>query len=360
MKKIIFIALGLVFSTYSFAQNATPSKAAILESDKDVKSVSQYKVANKFHLDGDMGWDYVAVDESSNRLYVSHGNMVQVLDLKNGGKVIGTIGNLNGVHGIALADDLNKGFITSGRDSSVAIFDLKTLVTITKFKVTGAGPDAILYDKFSQRVFTFNGRTSNSTVIDAKTNAIVGTIELPGRPEFAVADGNGKIYDNLEDKSMICVINSTSMKVENTWSLAPGDGPSGLAIDVKSRRLFSVCDNKMMVIMNADNGKIITTVPIGEHPDAAGFDVSVDRAYSSNGDGTLTVVKEDAGDKFTLLENVTTQKGARTCAVNSITHHIYLPTAEFGAAPKPTPDKPKPRPSIVPNSFQILDVELVK
>ncbi|HXB12337.1 MAG TPA: YncE family protein [Bacteroidia bacterium] len=342
MKKILFASAFLALSIYGFAQTK-----------------SQYKIANKFHVDGDLGWDYIACDDSANRLYVSHGTMVQVLDLNNGGKVIGTIAGLNGVHGIAVASDLNKGFITSGKDSVVAVLDLTTFATIAKVKVTGAGPDAILYDKFTHKVFTFNGHSNNSTVIDAKTNAVIGTIDLPGKPEFAVADGNGKVYDNLEDKNMICVINATTMKVETTWSIAPGDGPSGLAIDTKNHRLFSVCD-KLMVIVNADNGKIVTTLPIGDRVDATAFDVSLNRVYSSNGDATLTVVQEDGPDKFTVLENVATAKGARTCALNSKTHHVYLPSAEYGAPPAPTADKPKPKPPIKPNSFQILDVEYVK
>jgi len=321
---------------------------------------SLYKVMAKTHVDGDMGWDYVAVDEGPNRLYVSHGNMVQVLDLNLDNKVIGTIKGLNGVHGIAIASDLKKGFISSGKDSSVTVFDLGNLAVIAKIQVTGLNPDAIVYDKSTQRVLTFNGKSKNSTVIDAKTNSVIGTIDLPGKPEFSVSDGKGKLYDNLEDKNMICVIDAATMKVVNTWSLSPGDGPTGLAIDAKNRRLFSVCDNKMMIIMDADNGKVITTIPIGQRVDAVAFDVNNKRIYSSNGDGTLTVIQQDAADKYHIIENVATQKGARTCAVNSTTHEIYLPTAEFTPAP-PKPDGgPKPRPGVVPGSFVILVIAPMK
>ena len=335
MKKTFFLVACLV-STVAFAQ-------------------SKYKIADKIHLDGDGGWDYCAVDENANRLYVSHGTLVQVVDLSTN-KVVGTILDTKGVHGIAIASDLNKGFISDGKDSAVTIFDLTTLATITKVTITGQNPDAIVYEPVTHRVFTFNGRSSNSTVIDAKTNAVIGTITLPGKPEFAVADGAGKLYFNLEDKSTICSIDAATMKTGDSWSLAPGDGPSGLAIDTKTRRLYSVCDNKMMVVVNADNGKVVTTVATGDRTDAAGFDNSKNIVYSSNGDGTLTAIKEESADKYTVIENVATQKGARTCAVNSKTHHIYLPCAEFGETPAATKDKPHPRPSIKAGSFMVLDV----
>jgi len=341
MKRLLFTAVSLFLSVLCFSQSS-----------------GQYKVVDRIHLDGDKGWDYIAVDDSTNRLYVSHGDMVQVVDLNNGNKIIGTISGLNGVHGIAIAQEFNKGFITSGKDTSVVVFDLSTFGTLAKIKVS-PGPDAIVYDKFSKKVFSFNGKSKSSTVIDAKTNAVVGTIDLPGKPEFCVADGLGKIYDNLEDKNMICVINTTTMKVENSWSIAPADGPSGLAIDTKTRRLFSVCD-KTMVIVDADKGTILKTLPIGDRVDAAGFDYNLNRAYSSNGDGTLTVVQENAGDDFKVIDNVATEKGARTCCVNSKTHHIYLPDAKFNPAPAAAEgDKPK-KPSIIPDSFIILDVAYSK
>lgn len=320
-----------------------------------IKAQSHYKIADKISLLGEEGWDYCAVDDNTNRLYVSHGSMVQVVDLETK-KLAGTINDTKGVHGIAIAADLNKGFISDGRDTSVTIFDLKTLATIAKVTVTGKNPDAIVYDKVSQRVFTFNGRGGNSTVIDANTNKVIGTITLPGKPEFAVADGAGKVYFNLEDKNMICSIDTKTMQVVDKWSIEPGDGPSGLAMDKKNRRLFSVCDNKMMVIVNADNGKIIDTLPIGERVDAVAFDYNQNRIYSSNGEGTLTVVEEKDANTFKVLENVPTQKSARTDAVNSKTHHIYLPAAEYGPAPEATKDMPHPRPSIKPGSFVILDI----
>ncbi len=339
MKKITFITASLLLTATFTSLNAQ----------------SHYKIADKISLEGDGGWDYIAVDDNTNKLYVSHGTVVQIVDLSTN-KLVGTIPDTKGVHGIAIASDLNKGFISDGKDSAVTIFDLTTMAVIAKINVTGKNPDAICYDKVNQRVLTFNGRSSNATVIDAKTNTVIGTIALPGKPEFAVADGTGKIFFNLEDKSMICSVDTKTMKLGETWSIAPGDGPSGLAIDTKTRRLFSVCDNKLMVIVNADNGKAITTLPIGDGVDAVAFDNGSNKIYSSNGDGTLTVVEEKDANTFTVLENVATQKRARTDCVNSKTHHIYLPTAEFGTAPEATKENAHPRPPVKPGSFIVLDI----
>jgi DNA-binding beta-propeller fold protein YncE len=320
---------------------------------------SQYKIANKFSVEGDGGWDYLTVDDTTGHLYISHQTVVQVIDTKDG-KLLGTIKDLKGVHGIALAQNLGKGFITNGRDSSVTVFDLTNLSTIGKIPNVGQNPDAIMYDNFTKRVFTFNGGSNNITAIDAITGETIGKIALDGNPEFAVTNGKGKIFCNVEDLSMICQINPKTLKVENKWRLKEGKEPSGLAIDVANNRLFTVCDNKLMMIVDCETGKIITSVPIGEHPDGCGFDPVLKRAYSSNGDGTLTVVQEVDANTFKVLENVETQKGARTITVSAKTHHIYLPTAERGEKPKPTAENPKPRPAVKPNSFVILDVELVK
>jgi len=320
---------------------------------------SEYKIVKKIRIEGDGGWDYLTMDDSTGRLFVSHGTQVQVVDVKQG-KVIGTISDLHGVHGIALAQKLNKGFITNGKDSSVTIFDLKTCAKITTVKVTGANPDAILFDPFSNKVFIYNGRTSNATVIDANTNKVVETIPLDGKPEFSVSNGNGKVYVNIEDKSEISMINSSTLKVEKTWPIKPGQEPSGLAIDNSTHRLFAVCDNKLMVVMDAENGKVITTLPIGENVDGAAFDPGLKRAYSSNGDGTMTVVQEENANTFKVLGNVPTQKGARTISVDEKTHRIYLTTAEFGATPETTKDNPHPRPSLKPGTFVVLEVESTK
>ena len=211
---------------------------------------SNYKIVNKIHIDGEGGWDYLYSDDAASRLYVSHGNAVNVVDETNG-QSVGTITGLMGVHGIAIAEDLGKGFISGGRDTSVTVFDIKTLKVLAHITVTGQNPDAILYDSFSKKVFTFNGRSSNSTVIDASTLKVIATIPLAGKPEFSVSDGKGKVFVNIEDKSMLCQINSETLKVENVWPLAPGEEPSGLAFDIENHRLFSVCGNKLMVMVDA-------------------------------------------------------------------------------------------------------------
>jgi YVTN family beta-propeller protein len=346
MKKSLFIISGMILfacSISSFAQTDS----------------SKYKIANKFKVEGDGFWDLLAADAATGRIFISHGNIVQVMDEKTG-KVVGTITGLNGVHGIAIASDVNEGFITSGRDSSVTVFDLKTLAAVKKLNVTGKNPDAITYEPVTQKVFAFNGRSSNVTVIDAKTNTVAGTIALDGKPECSVADGKGNVYLNIEDKNEVCIIDATTFKVTKTWSIAPGEGPSGIAIDAANNIIFSVCDNKLMVISDAIAGKVITTVPIGDGPDGASFDPSLKRAYSSNGEGTLTVVQEENNTKFSVLENVKTQKGARTIAIDEKTHHLFLPAAVYGLPPAPTKDRPKPRPQVKPGTFVILDIAPVK
>ena len=341
MKKLIVI-LSLLMITgvnHSYAQSGA----------------SKYKILNKIPVEGNGGWDYLAMDEAASKLYISHGTITQVLDVKSH-KVVAAIPDTKGVHGIALAKDLGKGFISNGRDTSVTIIDLKTLKVVAKVKVTGNNPDAILYDPFSHRVFTFNGRSSNSTVIDATTNKVIGTIPLAGKPEFSVSDGKGKIYVNIEDKSEVCMIDPVTMKVEQTWPVAPGEEPSGLAIDVKNKRLFSVCGNKLMIVLDASDGHVVAKLDIGERVDGVAFDPSLKKAYSSNGDGTLTIVQEENANTFKVIENFPTLKGARTIAMNPKTHRIYLPTADFEPAPAANPDNPRPRPSVKPNSFMILEI----
>ncbi len=309
-----------------------------------------YIISNRIHLDGDGGWDYLTVDAPNNRLFVSHSTMVQVVDLQKG-TLLATIADTKGVHGIALAADMNKGFISCGKDSSVVVFDMSSYKVIERVKVTGANPDAILYDPFKKIVFTFNGRSSNTTVLDAVSNKVIATIPLAGKPEFSASDKNGKVYVNIEDKSLVTVINTNTLKVESSWSLAPGEEPSGLVLDNETHRLFLVCSNQLMVVMNALTGKVITTLPIGDRCDGVAFDPATKRAFSSNGDGTMTVVQENANDTYTVVENVTTLKGARTIAVNPSTHKIYLPTAEFEA---PVGNA---RPAIKTGTFVLLELE---
>ncbi len=339
MKSLFFFATLIVFVIVSINCIAQTTN-------------SDYKITNHFYLEGDGGWDYLIVDTANERLFISHSTVTQVMDIKSG-KLIHTIEDTKGVHGIALAYDLNKGFISNGKDSSVTVFDLKTFEVLTKIPVTGKNPDAILYDQFTHKVFTFNGKTSNSTVIDAKTNSVIATIPLEGKPEFAVADGYGKIYVNIEDKSELCCINSIKMTVEKYWSLSPGKEPSGLAFDVKNHYLFSACDNKLMVISDAITGTIIKTLPIGENVDGAVFDSFTKSAFSSNGDGTVTVILEKPKDDFEVVSTITTEKWARTIACDYKTHKLYLPTKEVDETTAKDKDA---KPYSLSGKFVILEI----
>ena len=318
-----------------------------------------YKIVNKLHIAGEMFYDYCAVDEETNTLYVTHGTKVEVIDLKTS-KVVDSIVNLTGIHGIAFSQEYNKGFITDGKDTSVTVFDLKTHAVLDKIKLPGAlGPDAIVYDKTTHRIFTLNGHSNNSTVISAKTNAILGTIPLDGRPEFCVSDGKGRLYVNLEDKSAIEEIDANTFKVIKQWSIAPGTSPSGMTIDTKNRKLFSVCDNKMMVVSDPDKGKVDTVITIGYMPDAAAFDPEKMRVFSSNGDGTLTVISDSAGT-YKVLENIKTQSRAKTISINTKTHHLYLPAGDWKPLPPVRAGIKKPTPGIKEGTFVVIDVEAEK
>jgi DNA-binding beta-propeller fold protein YncE len=323
--------------------------------NSSVKAQTNYRMGNAIRLEGDGGWDYLKADEVNSRLYVSHGMIANVVDLKTG-KSAGTIADTKGIHGIAIANDLNKGYTSNGRDSTVTVFNLKTQAVITIIHKTGRNPDAIIYDPFSQKVFTFNGGNSNSTVIDAKTDKIIATIPLDGKPEFPQSDGKGKLYVNIEDKSLISVINTTTNKVERSWSIAPGEEPSGLALDKLNNLLFSVCGNKLMVVSDAVAGKVITTLPIGDGCDGAVFDPVYKRVYASNGEGTMTVVQEVTPASFKVLETVQTHQGARTITLDNTTHHLYLSCAEYEAAAAGSTGRPK----VKPGSFMVLDIETIK
>jgi len=312
-----------------------------------------YKLTKTWKIGGEGGWDYLNVDSGTHRLYYGRSTRVQVLDLKSG-KVVGEVPNTPGIHGVALATDLGRGYTSNGRDSSVTVFDLKSLATLTRIPVRGRNPDAILYDPQTRRVFTMNAGSGTATAIDAATDSVIGIVGLGGRPEFAVADGRGRIFVNLEDSSAVVSFDARTLELGPRWPLAPGEGPSGLAIDRTSRRLFSVCGNEKMIVLDANTGRVVATLPIGKGPDAAAFDPATKLAFSSNGEGTLTVVHEDGPDKFTVLGSVPTQRGARTMALDPKTHVIYSASASFGEAPAPTPERPHPRPPMLPDSFVIL------
>lgn len=315
---------------------------------------AQYQVKQKYVLGGDGGWDYLTFDAAGKRLFVSRGTHVMVVDPYKG-SVVGDIPDTPGVHGIAIAQDLGKGFTSNGRENTVTVFDLKTLKQTAKIKIDGENPDAILYDPFSKRVFTFNGRSKNATVIDATNGTVVGNIPLTGKPEFGAADGKGKVFVNIEDTSELTSIDAANAKVVNTWKLTGCEEPSGLAIDQKHRRLFAGCHNKVMAVIDADNGKVIATPAIGEGVDANAFDADKQLAFSSNGDGTLTVVHEDAPDKFTVVENAETQKSARTMALDTTNHDVYLVAAEIEMAP-PAKEGERPRRTMKPGTFTLLVV----
>jgi DNA-binding beta-propeller fold protein YncE len=315
---------------------------------------SGYHVAKKTVLGGDGGWDYLTVDAKARRIYISRSTHVMVVDADSAA-VVGDIPGTNGVHGIAIASDMDKGFISDGRDNNVTIFDTKTL-KILGTAPAGKNPDAIVFDPASKRVFAFNGSSKDATAIDAKTGTVAGTIPLGGKPEFAAADEKGHVFVNIEDTSEIVQFDSNKLTVENRWKIAPGEGPSGLALDRKHRRLFSVCSNKLMVVLNADTGAVVTTLPIGQGTDAAGFDPETGFAFSSNGEGTLTVVHEDSADKFSVVDTVATQVRARTMALDTKTHQVFTVTAQFGPPPAATAQQPRPRAPMVPGSFTLLTV----
>ena len=288
----------------------------------------EFAVTKKIPIPGHGSWDYLIVDEAARRLYVSHGTQVEVLDVDSGA-IVGKIQNTPGVHGIAIAPELGRGFVSDGQSSTVTIFDLKSLKAIAEVPV-GKKPDAIIYDPATSRVFAFNGDSNTATAIEAATGKVVGTVDLGGGPEFAVADGSGYVYNNLEDASLVLKINARSLKVEQRWPTAPCSSPSSMAMDRANRRLFIGCRSKVMAVVNADTGKIIATQPIGDHVDATAFDPKSRLIFNSNGEGTITVIREDSPDKYSVAETVKTLPKAKTMALDLKTHRLFLSTAEAG------------------------------
>jgi len=287
-----------------------------------------YHVTKKIPIPGQGGWDYLAVDEAARRLYVSHGTQVEVLDIDSG-TIVGKIENTPGVHGIAIAPELGRGFVSNGQASTVTIFDLKTLKKISDVP-TGQKPDAIIYDPATARVFAFNGGGNSATAIQAADGSVAGTVDLGGGPEYAVSDAAGYVYDNLEDESLVLKINAKSLKVEERWPTAPCSSPSSMAMDRPNRRLFLGCRSKVMAVMNADTGKVIATLPIGDHVDATAFDPASRLIFNSNGEGTITVIRQDGPDKYSIAETVKTLPRAKTMALDPKTHQLFLSTAEGG------------------------------
>ena len=314
-------------------------------------AATQYSLQHEYVLGGDGGWDYLSFDTANDRLYISRSTRMQVVD-PGTGKLIGEIPDTAGVHGAVFAPEIGKGFTSNGKDDSVTVFDLKTLKPISNIKISGVGPDAIVYEPVTKRVFTFNGHSKDSTVIDAVSGKVVTTIPLEGRPEFAAADGKGMVYVNIEDKSDVSAIDAAKAVVVKTWSLAPCEGPSGLSMDQVHRRLFSGCDNKVMAVSDPDAGKVVATFPIGEGVDATGFDPGTGLVFSSNGEGTLTVIHEDSPDKYTVLQDAATRKFARTMTLDPASHRIYLVTADMEVTPDPQGGRPKR--TVLPGTFKVL------
>jgi DNA-binding beta-propeller fold protein YncE len=307
----------------------------------------KYQLVKTIPVAGEEGWDYVAVDSDGRHVFVSHGSHVVVLDADNY-SVVGDIPDTQGVHGIAIARDAGRGFTSNGRAGTVTIFDLNTFKSLGTVKA-GTNPDAIVYEAGTKRVFTMNGRSGDTTAINVGEGSVAGTLALGGKPEFAVADGKGTIYVNIEDKSELVHFDAQKLVVLNRWPMAPCQEPSGLAADWKSHRIFAGCDNKMMAVIDADSGKVVTTVPIGDGVDANGFDPGTNLAFASTGDGNLTIAHEDSADKYTVVMNLPTKKSARTMGLDLKTHKIFLPAAEF--------DPPAPgerRGKMKPGSFVVL------
>jgi DNA-binding beta-propeller fold protein YncE len=314
----------------------------------------QYRLINRIPVPGQGGWDYLSYDVDSGRLFITQGTHVSVVN-PSAAAVVGDIPDTQGVHGVALAPDLGVGATSNGRAGTVTIFDLKTLQKKSDVKA-GTNPDAILYDPFSHLLFAFNGRSKDATVIDPVKSVAVATIPLGGKPEFAATNNRGHIYVNIEDTNELVAIDAQKFTVSARWPLTGCDGPSGLAIDAINVRLFSVCDNEKMAVSDPAKGKVIATVPIGKHPDAAGFDPETHLVFSSNGEGTLTVVHQDSADKYTVAQTVPTAAAARTMTLDPKTHTVYLVTAKFGPAPAPTEAQPHPRPTMIPGTFEVLVV----
>jgi len=338
LKVAVSLSIAILFAFASSPLAAGPAPGA-----------SGYHVIKTLPLGGEGGWDYVYVDSDARRVYISRGTHVVVIDADSY-EVVGEIPDTQGVHGIAVVSSLGRGFTSNGRGNDVTIFDLKTFKPIGTVK-TDANPDAIIYDSVTKRVFTFNGRGKNATAINPADGSVVGTIPLGGKPEFAVADGKGTVYVNDEDTSELHHLDAKDLKELHKWPLAPCKSPSGLAMDLSTRRLFSVCDEKVMAVINADTGKVIATPAICDGPDASAFDSSTGYVFASCGDGNLTVIHEDSPDKYTVVENVPTKRSARTMGLDLKTHNIFLPAADF--------DPPAPgerRGKMKPGSFVIVVV----
>jgi DNA-binding beta-propeller fold protein YncE len=349
----MFVMRTQVRSAIGIAIFAALSASAPLEA---ARAGSTPTVLQRWTLGGDGGWDYLTLERSGIRLFISHSNRVDVVET-GAGKLLGTIPNTNGVHGIALAEDLKRGYTSNGKADSVTEFDLDTLKVIKEAPIPGHNPDAILYEPIGKHVFTFNGRSKDVTILDAQTLAVVGRLPVPDKPEFAVDDGAGRIFVNIESEpGQMVVIDSSALKIKAIWPLPGCASPSGLAMDRIHHRLFSVCDDKVMAVTDSETGKQVTKIKIGDGPDAANFDSKRGLVFSSNGDGTLSVIRQVSADRYTLAASVPTMMGARTMAFDPANGRVYLVSAEFGPAPVATAATPRPRPVPKSGTFTVLVV----
>ena len=331
------LAAAVLVSGYAYAAEKAP----------------EYRFIGEIPVAGDTGWDYLSIDAAARRLYVTRGTHIAVIDL-DAQKVVGDIGDTPGVHGFAVAQELGRGFSSNGGESKVSIVDLKSLGTVSKV-ATQENPDAVVYDPQHKEIYAFNGHAHSATVIGANSGEVVATIPLPGKPEFSAVDpAAGRVYVNIEDKNEILAIDTAAHKVVSTWPIAPGESASGMAFDAAHHRLFIGCDNKLMLMVDSTSGKVVASVPIGDGVDANAFDPQLQLAFSSNGEGNLTIAHEDSPQKLTVVQTVQTQKSARTMALDPNTHRVYLAAATLLPAPKPVPGEPRHRPAPVPGSFKIL------
>jgi len=336
MKKYIaYFSLALLLPVGSFGQ-------------------SQFQLIKKTTIGGEGGWDYLSVDSKNRRVYISHSTQVEVLNADTHEK-IGNIPALQGVHGVIAVPETGRGITTNGRSNSCTIFDLKTLKPIVEVP-TGKNPDALLYDPFSKRVFVFNHSDVTTTAIDIVEGKAVGTVDLGGTAlEAGATDEAGTIFVNLEDNNEIVSFDAKTLTVKNRWKISPCEEPTGLAIDIKNKRLFSVCHSGLMMIIDSEKGNIVAQMPIGKRVDGVVFDSKLKMAFSSNGEGSITVVKEVSANEFKVLETIKTEVGAKTIALDPKTHHLFVSTAQYGETPAATTENPNPRPKVLPGTFMVLE-----
>jgi DNA-binding beta-propeller fold protein YncE len=319
-------------------------------------ATTEYSIVDRWTLGGSGGWDLLTHDSARHRLFITRGDRVEVVDT-NSGKLTGAIAGTKGVHGVALAPDLKRGYTSNGHGNSVTEFDYDSLAVRREVAVPGVFPDAIVYEPTHRRLFVFNGESKDVVVFDATTLTVLATLSMPDNPELAVEDGLGHVFVNIESESgQIVEIDAARLVIEATWPLPGCGGPTGLAIDRMHGRLFSTCDDKTMAVTDAKTGRQVAILPIGEHPDGAAYDDVRGVVFSSNGDGSLTLARQHSPDKYSVAATLATQRGARTIALDPATGRVYLVTSEFLPAPPPTAEQPRPRPQPVPGTFVVLVV----